>query len=61
MLWLDYRDQWRHYPLVELEFVVRFGNRLARVYVRDSRGVGGTVKPLDAAGLGSAVLRLQYY
>ena len=60
MLSLDYRDQREYYPLVEIEFVVRFGNRLARGCVRDSRGAGGTVHPLDAAGFGSAVLRLQH-
>ena len=50
MLWLDYKDQWAYYPLVEIEFVVQFANRLARVCVRDDRGAGGTVVPLDAQG-----------
>lgn len=59
-LWLDYKEQWPQNPLVEIAFVVRFGNRLARGCVRDSAGAGGTVVPLDAAGLGSAVLRLEY-
>lgn len=61
MLSLDYKDQWEeYYPLVEIDFIVHFGNRLARRCVRDSRGAGGTAHPLDAAGLGSAVLKLQY-
>ena len=60
MLLLDYKDQRAYYPLVEIEFVIHFANRLARICVRDGRGAGGTVGPLDAAGLGSAVLRLQY-
>ena len=60
MLSLDYKAQGEYYPLIEIEFVVRFGNRLARGCVRDSRGAGGTVHPLDAAGFGSAVLKLQH-
>ncbi len=60
ILWLDYKHQWGYYPLVEIDFVVHFGDMLARGCVRDGRGAGGAVKPLDAAGLGSAVLRLQY-
>ena len=59
-LWLDYKDLQAYYPLVEIEFVVRFGNRLARSCVRDGEGAGGWVVPLDMAGWGKAVLRLQY-
>ena len=58
MLWLDFDESIVQRPPVYIGIVNQWGNRLNKICVRDSKGSGGKVMPLDfSGGVGLKLMR----